>query len=59
MKSLRTRSTPLIAAFRCTSLLSVILLFSSSAGWAQALPAPSADLLAKLEGIYKDLHANP
>ena len=26
---------------------------------AQALPGPSADLLAKLESIYKDIHANP
>ena len=25
----------------------------------QALPGPSADLLAKLESIYKDIHANP
>src|ERR1700730_2268154 len=24
-----------------------------------ALPGPSADLLAKLEGIYRDIHANP
>jgi hypothetical protein len=24
-----------------------------------ALPGPSDDLLAKLEGIYKDIHANP
>jgi amidohydrolase len=24
-----------------------------------ALPGPSADLLARLEGIYKDIHANP
>ena len=26
---------------------------------AQALPGPSADLLARLESVYKDLHANP
>ena len=26
---------------------------------AQALPGPSDDLLAKLESIYKDIHANP
>jgi len=25
----------------------------------QALPGPTADLLAKLESIYKDIHANP
>ena len=24
-----------------------------------ALPGPTDDLLAKLEGIYRDLHANP
>jgi hypothetical protein len=24
-----------------------------------ALPGSSGDLLAKLEGIYKDIHANP
>ncbi len=28
-------------------------------GASQALPGPSADLLAKLESVYKDLHANP
>ena len=25
----------------------------------QALPGPSDDLLAKLESVYKDIHANP
>lgn len=29
------------------------------AGGQAALPGPSDDLLAKLEGIYKDIHANP
>ncbi len=24
-----------------------------------AMPDPSADLLTELEGIYRDLHANP
>src|SRR5688572_7078241 len=28
-------------------------------GTSQPLPDPSADLLAKLETIYKDIHANP
>ena len=37
-----------------------MLLFSvAAAGSAQALSGPSADLLAKLESVYKDLHANP
>jgi hypothetical protein len=25
----------------------------------EALPGPTGDLLAKLDGVYKDIHANP
>ena len=49
MTSMRIRST----------LLGVTLLFSAATASAQALPGPSADLIGRLENIYKDLHANP
>ena len=49
----------MVAAIPFTSLPSAMLFFSATTGAAQALPAPSADLIAKLESIYKDLHANP
>jgi amidohydrolase len=48
-----------LASFRCAAFVGLMLLFVAAAGSAQALPGPSADLMAKLEGIYKDIHANP
>ena len=55
------------SAFRCALLSGAVLLLAAATGWAQAgsvrsvqgLPGPSADLMAKLESVYKDLHANP
>ncbi len=55
----RTLRMALVASFRCAAFVGVMLLFVAAAGSAQALPGPSADLMAKLESIYKDLHANP
>ena len=45
---------------RTVSALALLLL-AAVPGNAQttSLPGPSADLLARLEGVYKDLHANP
>ena len=48
-----------LASFRCAAFVGLMLLFVAAAGSAQALPGPSADLIAKLESIYKDIHANP
>ena len=55
----RTLSMALVASFRCAAFVGLMLLLVAAAGSAQALPGPSADLIAKLESIYKDLHANP
>src|SRR5688572_59663 len=63
----RIRSLPVLAMWFASSALCCASALSaqsarqdpaSRTGQA-ALPGPSDDLLARLEGIYKDIHANP
>ena len=58
--------TPLCASssfhtsmLRCISRVGLILLLATATASAQALPGPSAEQIAKLESIYKDIHSNP
>ena len=48
-----------MTSLRILAVLGLMLLLPAAIASAHALPAPSSDLMARLETIYKDLHANP
>jgi amidohydrolase len=67
----RKRRSPSALSLSFATLITLAALPLSGPVWGQgtrpqsqpssqaALPGPSDDLLAKLEGVYKDIHANP